>query len=234
MREDSAVGLTHNHRALHVANGQCLSAMLFCLAQGRYGVSRLSRLGNHQQQRVLVEYWIAIAELRGVVYVHRHARELLDHIFTGEAGVPGRSAGSDFYCRETFEIGFSDVLNLVEKYFAGIQREPSLHSVADGARLLVNLLEHKMLEAALLSHYRIPGNSLNRRLDRIALEISYAHRVFREHGDFTVAEKKDVARMLQDGRNIRGDKKLAISEADDDGWSLTHGNNGVRLVGVDY
>ena len=37
-----------------------------------------------------------------------------------------------------------------------LSSDSSLHSVANGARLLVNLLEHEMLEAALFRHDRIP------------------------------------------------------------------------------
>ena len=107
------------------------------------------------------------------------------------------------------EVGLGDVLHLVEKHAAGVQRDAALHGVANGTRLLVNFLEHEMLEAALFRHDRIPGNSLDRGLDRIAFEVGYANGVSVDDGHLAVAEKKDVARVLQNWRNIRSDKKLA-------------------------
>src|SRR6185369_11148927 len=98
----------------------------------------------------------------------RHARELLDHVLAGESCMPRRTTRRDLDRSEPFEVGLGDVVHLVEKYLTAVERDSSLHRVANGARLLVNFLEHEMLEAALLRHDRIPRDPLNRRLHRIA------------------------------------------------------------------
>ncbi len=72
-----------------------------------------------------------------------------------------------------------------------------------------------MFEAALFRHDRIPGNALDRGLDRVRFEVSHAHGVFIDDGHLAVAEKEDVARVLQDRRNVGRDKKLAIAQTDD-------------------
>ena len=134
---------------------------------------------------------------------------------------------------ETFEVRFGDVAHLVEKDAAGIERDASLHRVANGARLLVNFLEHEMLEAAFLRHDRIPGDPLDRRLHGVAFEVGDAHGVFVDDRDLAVAEKEDVARVLKNWRNVGRDEELAIAETDHDRRTLAHGDDRVRFVGVD-
>src|ERR1051325_10526546 len=109
--------------------------------------------------------------------------------------MPRRAARSDLDRSETFEISLRDVAHLVEKHLTAVERDSSLHGVANGARLLVNLLEHEMLEAALFRHDRIPRDPLNRRLHRIAFEVCHAHGVAIDDRDLAVAEKEDVARV---------------------------------------
>src|SRR5207247_9672405 len=113
--------------------------------------------------------------------------------------------------------------------------DAALHGMADGARLLVDLLEHEMLEAALFGHDGVPRDPLNRRLNRIPVEIRDAHGVFCEDRDLAIAQEKDVARVLQNRRNIRSDKKLAVSETNHHWRTFKNCNNCVWLVSVnDY
>src|SRR5438132_14145490 len=126
-----------------------------------------------------------------------------------------RPAGSDLNRVKALEVGFCDVRKLVEKHATCVERDAAFDSFANGARLLVNLLEHEMLEAAFFRLDRIPGDALHLRLDRIAVEVSDAYRILRHHGDLTVAEKKDVSRVLKNGRNVGSDKVFAIAEAND-------------------
>jgi hypothetical protein len=60
---------------------------------------------------------------------------------------------------ERFELGFAD-LHFVEENLAGFLRDAAQRGVADGARLLIDFLEHEMLEAALFRHDRVPGDAL--------------------------------------------------------------------------
>src|SRR5205085_846362 len=115
----------------------------------------------HEQQRVFVEYRIAVTKFGRIIDVDGNASQLFDHVFAGQSGVPGSSAGGDLDRTEAFKVSFRNVIHLVEKQPAGIERDATLHRVAHGARLLINLFEHEMLEAALLSHDRIPGNPLD-------------------------------------------------------------------------
>ena len=62
---------------------------------------------------------------------------------------------------------------------------------------------------------------------------SDAHCVSVDDRDLAVAEKEDVARVLQNRWNVRSDEKLAIAETDHDRRPLAHGDDRVRFVGVD-
>src|SRR5881392_1859392 len=91
-----------------------------------------------------------------------------------------------------------------------------------------------MLESAFLGHDRVPRDPLTFGFDRIAIEVSHTYRIFFDHRDLAVAEKKNVTCVLQDWRYIRGDKVFTISEADNDGRTFSNSNNCVRLVGRNY
>src|SRR5204862_2885252 len=110
----------------------------------------LTRLRNNQQQRVFIEYRIAIAKLGSVIDFDGNACELFDHVFAGESGVQRSSARGNLDGSESFEIGFCERLHLIKKNASRVERDPAFDSLANGARLLVNLLEHEMLEAAFL------------------------------------------------------------------------------------
>ena len=90
-----------------------------------------------------------------------------------------------------------------------------------------------MLEAALLSHDRIPGNALNRGFNRVAGTVGDAHGVLGENGHLAIAEKKDIARVLKNRRNIRSYKEFVVAEADHNRRTLPHRDDRVGFIGVD-
>jgi hypothetical protein len=57
---------------------------------------------------------------------------------------------------------------------------------------------------------------LNRRLNGVAFEVCDTHCVSVDDCDLAVAEKEDVACVLQNRRNVGSDEKLAVSETDND------------------
>src|SRR3982751_4362399 len=90
-----------------------------------------------------------------------------------------------------------------------------------------------MLEAALFRHDRIPRYALDCGFDRVAFEVGNAHSVFGKNRHLAIAEKKDIARVLENGWDIRSDEELAVTQTNHDRRSLPHGNDSVRFVGVD-
>ena len=85
-----------------------------------------------------------------------------------------------------------------------------------------------MLEAAFFRHDGIPGNPLDRRLDRISFEVSNTNGVPREDGHLAVAEEEDVAGVLQNRRNIGSNKKFAIAQTNYNRRTLAHRDDRAR------
>jgi len=68
------------------------------------------------------------------------------------------AAGSDVYLFRGAKNSASVIFHLFEEDVARILRDPAQRGVANGTRLLIDFLEHEMLEAALFRHDRIPGD----------------------------------------------------------------------------
>ncbi len=141
-----------------------------------------------------------------------------------------RAASGNLDRVQPFEVGLGNVLHLVQKNPAGVERDAAFHSFTHGARLLVNLLQHEMLEAALFRLDRVPGDPLHDRLDWIAGKIGNTHRVLGHHGNFAVAQKENVARVLENCGDVGGDKVLALAQTDNYRRSQPGGNNSVGFV----
>src|SRR5262245_696290 len=129
--------------------------------------------------------------------------------------MPGRAAGRDLDVGEASELRAVNG-HRVKEYTARVERYAALRGVADGARLLVNLLEHEMLEPALFGLDRVPVYALDLRLDLRAPPVGDAHAAARQRDDFVVAQEENVARIRQQRRNVRGHEIFAVAKADDD------------------
>ena len=106
-------------------------------------------------------------------------------------------------------------------------------SVADGPRLLIDLLEHEVLEPAFFGHDRVPSDPLLLRLDDVTVKIRNADRILGQHCDLPVAEKEHVARVLKYRRNVRCDKEFPVAQADHDRRALANGYDRVWFVNRD-
>ena len=147
--------------------------------------------------------------------------------------MPARPASGDLDRRQRPQILFGNI-HRIEIHLAGVERDAALNRVANGTRLLVYLLEHEMLEAALLRHDRVPRDPLLLRLDDVAVKIRDADRIFRQDRDLAVAEKENVARVLQDRRDVGRDKKFAVAQTDDDRRTFANGDDRIGLVDRNY
>ena len=66
-------------------------------------------------------------------------------------------------------------------------------------------------------------------IDRLPVEIGEAHAFRRQHGHIAIGQKKHIARVAQDGGDIRGDEVLAIAQADDYRRAQPRGDDLVRV-----
>ena len=116
----------------------------------------------------------------------------------------------------------------------GFLRNPSQRGVTHRARLLVDFLQHEMLEAALFRHDRVPGDVLHLANDRLSVEVGELHALRRDHRQIAVAEEKQVAGVIQNRGNVGGDEILVLAQADYGGRAVAGGHDLVGLIHRDH
>ncbi len=146
--------------------------------------------------------------------------------------MPTGAAGGDVHLLQLAEIVFGDV-HLVEEDLAGVERDAAQRGVANGAGLLVDFLQHEMLEAALFRHDRVPGDVLHLAGNGLAFEVAELHARRRDDGEVAIGEEEQVARVVEDRGHVAGDKVLILAQADDRGRPIARGDDLVGLVGRD-
>ena len=101
---------------------------------------------------------IAIAVLRAVVHVDRHARERLDQELSDERRVPRRAARED---HDPLDVAQDLIrnLDLLQEDPAALDRGAAEDRLLHRPRLLEDLLEHEVLVSGLLRHDRIPRDA---------------------------------------------------------------------------
>ena len=147
--------------------------------------------------------------------------------------MPTGAAGDDVDFFRGAEFGFAD-LHFVEEDVAGVQRDAAQRGVADGARLLINFLEHEVLEAALFRHDRVPGDVLHLAPNGLAVEIGELHAVGSDDGEIAIGQKENVASVIEDRGNVGGDKVFVVAEADHQRRSIAGGDDLVGLIDGDH
>ena len=150
--------------------------------------------------------------------------------FADQGGVPGGAAGDneDFLNLPQFVISEVESLQIDRPL---VLENPAGQGIGNGARLLVDFLEHEMAIAAFLRHQRTPGD----RFRRFFLAISLPGRkmqiaVLLEDNEFAIVEKDHLAGMRKHGGNVGGDKKFAVSLADDQGGAEFGGDHRPRFL----
>ena len=130
---------------------------------------------------------------------------------------------------------------LVDVELAG-RRHTTDQRVAYDARLLVNLLEHKVGITALFGHVQVPVDVGDLGLNHIAGLVGVLDACGRELGKLTVLEHHDIAGGVDERDDIGGDIGAGLARADHDRGILAgHGNHaglvsahGGQTIGTDH
>lgn len=131
--------------------------------------------------------------------------------------------------------GVADVLGgeveVVEEDLAGREGNASQGGVADGAGLLVDLLEHEVLIAGFFGLDGVPGDALDVEGEGLAVEVGEGDAVAGDYGELAVGEEVDVAGVVEDSGDVGGEEEFAVAEADDGGRAHAGGDELVGVVG---
>jgi hypothetical protein len=139
-----------------------------------------------------------------------------------------RAAGDQVDLLKRPEVVLGD-LHLLEVDMARVQGIPAHQGVPDGSRLLVDLLEHEVLEAALLCHDGIPGDPLNLLADGAARSVQDPDAAFGDHSDLVVVQEEHVPCVVEDRRDVGRHEELAVPEAHHQGRPVPRRHDLLRL-----
>ena len=172
---------------------------------------------------------VAVAVLGGDVHLDRDARPLLDRVAPDEAGVVARAAGDDDDPLDVAQQRLVEGAHVVEVDAVGAHGAVG-DRLGHRVGLLVDLLEHEGLEAALLGGLLVPVD-----LDDLALELGavgqHERRALgRDLDDLAVLDVLDLARLAQEGGDGAGEEGLALAATDDQRALLARADERLGLV----
>ena len=223
------VGLAGDARVDHIADREDPCPFAPPLLEGGNRIGRLPGLGDGDEERVLPDQRVAVAELARQVHLHRHGREGLDHELAHQGGVIGGPARHDPHAPDSVE-GPGTQAGPVQVDPVGRAGDPAADRVRDRPGLLEDLLEHEVLVAPLLRHDERPLDGARLPVHRLPLEVGDLQVVGPNHGHLPVLQENHTAGVLQQGRDVRGDEVFPFSEADHEGAGLLGPDEQARLA----
>ena len=165
---DHRVGLARDRRAVGVADRQHPRPLRACVPDRHQGVGGLARLADRDDEGVLGQDRVAVAELVGELDLARDAGPVLDGVLRDQSGVERRAA------RDHDDL--VDVAQLLLRQPHLVELQPPRSGVATeqcvghGVRLLEDLLAHEPVVAVLLGGREVPVDVVALALGRRAVE----------------------------------------------------------------
>ena len=221
------VDLARDLRAVRVRDRQRRSAAPARLTQARQRVRGLAGLRDANDERARLDQRPAVAPFARDDDVAGQAGPVLQEVAPDQAGVIGRPAGHDDDAANVSESEAADALE-VEHAVALIARQ----GLAHGIRLLVDLLEHEALVAALLGDFLVPGHVDDRALARLAVRAEDADRIARRGHDLAVLEVHHAPGLGGEGGDRGGQERLAVADAGDQRALMARADEQFRMVAV--
>ena len=178
------------------------------------------------------DHRVAVAVLGGDVHLDRDARPLLERVAADQAGVVRGAAGDDDDPVAVAQEGVVDRAEVAE-VDAVLADGAVGDRLRDGVRLLVDLLEHERLVAALLGDLLAPVDLVDLALDRLAGGAEELDAVAAHDDDLVVLDQLHLAGVGEEGGDRGGDELLALAAADDQRALLARADQQLGLVGGD-
>ena len=230
MRITARIGSPGDGRADHVADTEKERSRLAGQLDGSQGIGGFSGLRYRDDDVGRENDGTPVAEFRSIFHLHGLARELLDHIFTDEPGMPGSTAGADndaFGAKQPLPV----VNHAGEFDLAQFRMQAALHRGLQGPGLFENLLEHKVREAALF-------NFAQAHLQFADLgSMLFVAKVRDPQGfspldinNLLFAQIDDLVRIFDNRRRVGAHEVFILPYADNQRTALAGGNQLVRLV----
>ena len=226
MRVERVIGEARDRGLDDVRDRKHLRALLLGLADRFHRIERLARLADRDHQVTGADDRIAIAELRGEVDLDRNAGERFDDELADHRGVIARATRDEDDPLDVLHIE----LDAIERDVIVLEIDAADQRVRDGAGLLVDLLEHVVLEAALLRLRGGPGDGLGLAGVDVALEVHQRDAVALDDDHLAFLDEDHAAGLAEDRSDIGRHVVLAIAEPNHQRRRVLGGDEQVRLV----
>ena len=197
------IRLSGNGAAYHIYNGKGGNTAILRLTKSCMGVCGLTGLTDDDDHTVLLQNRFPITELGSQLHTNGHLGQILNHILRRHTYMPGGTAG--------YNINTGELSNLLIGKTNLLQINPSvlpyrIQGILYSSGLLMNLLHHEMLEAALFRSFRIPGNLLHFFLYFFTIQVIEGHLTRRELYHLQVIDIIHITGIFQNRRYIGRDK----------------------------
>ncbi len=217
----------------HVADRERAGALPLALDQRGERVGRLAGLGDGDHERLVADNRLAVAVLTGDVCFDRDLRELLDHGAPDQRRVVRGAAGDQVHAVDRLRrLGREVDAVEVEVGRAVVPDDARSDRVGNGTRLLVDLLLHEAVVAALFRRDGIPVDQLGIAAQRRTLDVEDREFVATEHREVPVLEEHHLARVREQRGDVGAEEGFALADAEDDrGAALLGGDD---VVGIRF
>ena len=221
------VGRARNGAAHHIHDGKHRHAAALGQLECCQRVTGLAGLADDDDQIVLFQNRVPVAELAGNVHLGGHTGQRFNGRFAHHAGMHRRAAAHQMHPANAAQ-------HLVRQRRDAQLRHSILHTGAhcgrDGGRLLVDLLEHEVGVAALLSRFHIPVCRELLAFHRLTKFVVEADALSRADGHIALFQHAVFPGIFEQRGDIRCDKVFAFSPADDQRAFPLDRKNSVRVI----
>ena len=232
MREDHGVGLAGDRRAGRVDDGDDLRALLAGVADRLNRVHGLAALGDGDDQCLLADDRVAVAELAGELDLNGDTAPVLDRVAGDLSGV-GRGAAAD---HDDLVDGAQDVFG--DAHLVQGQVTLGVDAVgqggAHGVGLLVNLLLHEGRPAILGGAVGGEVDLVRLALDGVTRGVDDGHASRGDDHDLVLVDLDGAVGVLDEGQDVGAQEVLPVPQADDQRGGAAGRDDNVRGLGAEH
>ena len=182
-----------------------------------------------EDQRVVVQRRVSVAELAGVLDLHRQPRQGLDLILAHQRRVPACAAGRHHEPPHRAKLLRREI-QAAELGRRRVEIQPPAQGVLDRFGLLEDFLEHVVVVAAGVDIARLQLQRLDPRIDVARVAVANPHLLRGEHGQLVVCQIDDLVGVAGQWRGVAGHEMLAVADAQHERAALPGDDQHARPV----
>ena len=185
----------------HVDDTQGSDPLVLAEPECRQAVRRFTGLADDNGKAVGNKLHAPVAELRSQLHPYLQAGQLLQHILSRHAYMVSRTAGYNVNLLNLPHI-FISKTDAFKAHLSVLQN--GMNGIPHNLGLLVDLLEHKMLIAALFRSLCVPFDGFHFLLDLVPVQVIKRNRPLGQPCKLQIADIIHVSGILENRRHVGG------------------------------